>query len=431
MKKITILLNVLFFIAIKCNAGSFIDGYRSIGYWIGGGASLIAEKGTYERHHDNTSVYYSFSQKVINLKNNSQTTIASSHGDDLSINDVYEVNKWELLKEVGIVVNGVSRSNVSVYVLPNDNILYIVDLERTLIKGTMKLQDRVEKIYGYPFVIEGATVPLKETEISSWGFILDHDNFYRTINAFPVPSHTEFLSSVNGRMYFLNDIAEKEGNEVGFKELYCYNLNGTYMWKYHNNTHSEWFGTFQETIDNLYIAGAEKKDDGNYYGVVRVLNLNGGKTVNTIYGEKVNGAYFIYSNYFKDGFEYGYELGYERKDGGRLSYIKEDANFKTQIEKDWDEIQENIRMRTNKTKEIVSSANLEEDFRNMFNEANEYRDKVSEVNTKQEKMECLRKADSIYEIIQNTPNIESVVSLDFIKLQREAIKKQMETVNAM
>ena len=165
------------------------------------------------------------------------------------------------------------------------------------------------------------------------------------------------------------------------------------MWKYHNNTHSEWFGTFQETIDNLYIAGAEKKDDGNYYGVVRVLNLNGGKTVNTIYGEKVNGAYFIYSNYFKDGFEYGYELGYERKDGGRLSYIKEDANFKTQIEKDWDEIQENIRMRTNKTKEIVSSANLEEDFRNMFNEANEYRDKVSEVNTKQEKMECLRKAD--------------------------------------
>ncbi len=58
MKKITILLNVLFFIAIKCNAGSFIDGYRSIGYWIGGGASLIAEKGTYERHRENNLTYY-------------------------------------------------------------------------------------------------------------------------------------------------------------------------------------------------------------------------------------------------------------------------------------------------------------------------------------------------------------------------------------
>ena len=423
MKKITILLNVLLFIALKCNAGSFIDGYCSIGYWIGGGASLVAEKGTYERHHENTSVYYSFSQKIVNFETGVQTSISSSHGDDLNINDIYNIKKWELLEEIGITVNGPSKSDVSIYVLPNDNILYIVNLERSIIKGAIKLQDRVEVFDGEPLVIEGATVPLRETEISSWGFVLEAEGFYRTINSFPVPTHSKFVSSVNGRMYFLNETVEIGRNKNGFTDLYCYDLDGTYLWKYHNGKHSEWFCTFQETLDNLYLAGAEKKDDERYYGVVRVLSLKDGKTISTQYEKE--------ANYFKDGFDYGYELANDRIKVGRMNYIKEDADFKAKIEEDWDEMQANLRKKTEKSEEIISNANLESVIRNMFNEANDYESKIYEDIPKQEKLDCLRKADAILEKMQNTPNVESVMDLDFIKKQREYVKKRMTEISGM
>ena len=88
MKKITILLNVLFFIAIKCNAGSFIDGYRSIGYWIGGGASLVAEEGAYERHNSMGDVYYSFNQRIFNYMLTPEG-ISYVRGDLMSVYDYF------------------------------------------------------------------------------------------------------------------------------------------------------------------------------------------------------------------------------------------------------------------------------------------------------------------------------------------------------
>lgn len=366
MKKITILLNVLFFIAIKCNAGSFIDGYRSIGYWIGGGASLVAEEGAYERHNSMGDVYYSFNQRIFNYKENTVTKIVSNYGEDLKIentkNGEAKINKWSLLKSVGITVSGPSKSNVEVYVLPNDNILYMVELEQTIIKGSLKLQDRVESVYGFPFVIEGATVPLKETDVKSWGFILDSKSKYKVLNAFPVPAHADCISSVNGRFYFMSDYYEK-GCNMGYQTIHCYDFNGTCLWRYHNYSRQEWFGTFQETLDNIYLAGSEKADDGEFYGIIRVLNVKDGNTVNAMRGKGKNGAYFIYSNYFKDGFEWGYDRC-EREDGGRLKYIKEDASFKAQIEKEWDEMVSNMQQRASKKKaDDEREAKIEEERR--------------------------------------------------------------------
>jgi hypothetical protein len=431
MKKNVFLFFVLFAIALNCNAGSFIDGYRSIGYWIGGGASLIAEKGTYERHRENNLTYYSFSQKIINIETGMQTSISSSHGDDLNINDIYHIKKWDLLEEVGITVNGPSKSNVSVYVLPNDNILYIVELERSIIKGAIKLQDRVEQFDGQPLVIEGATVPIKETEYSCIGFILESEGFYRSIRSFKVPTHTKFVSSVNGRMYFLNETVDIGKDKKGFTRLYCYDLDGNYLWQYYNTKHSEWFCTLQETIDNLYMAGAEQTDDESYYGVIRVLSLKDGNTISTQYDNKAKSAYYIDSNYFKDGFDYGYELPNDKIEIGRMNYIKEDAIFKAKIEEDWDEMQANLRKKTEKSEEIISNANLESVIRNMFNEANDYKSKIYEDISKQEKLDCLRKADALFEKMQNTPNVESVMDLDFIKMQRENVKKKIEEINGM
>ena len=358
MKKITILLNVLFFIAIKCNAGSFIDGYRSIGYWIGGGASLVAEEGAYERHNSMGDVYYSFNQRIFNYKENTVTKIVSNYGEDLKIentkNGEAKINKWSLLKSVGITVSGPSKSNVEVYVLPNDNILYMVELEQTIIKGSIKLQDRVESVYGFPFVIEGATVPLKETDVKSWGFILDSKSKYKVLNAFPVPAHADCISSVNGRFYFMSDYYEK-GCNMGYQTIHCYDFNGTCLWRYHNYSRQEWFGTFQETLDNIYLACSEKADDGEFYGIIRVLNVKDGNTVNAMRGKGKNGAYFIYINYFKDGFEWGYDRC-KREDGGRLKYIKEDASFKAQIEKEWDEMVSNMQQRASKKTVLENEA---------------------------------------------------------------------------
>ena len=94
-------------------------------------------------------------------------------------------------------------------------------------------------------------------------------------------------------------------------------------------------------------------------------------------------------------------------------------------------MQANLSKKTEKSEEIISNANLESVIRNMFNEANDYESKIYENISKQERLDCLRKADAILEKMQNTPNVESVMDLDFIKKQREHVKKRMTEISGM
>ena len=446
MKKVLVL-TILLTLPFISKANSFIDGYRSIGYWIGGGASLVAEKGTYERHNSMGDVYYSFNQIIFNYKENSVTKIISDYGEDLKIeNTKYgeaKISKWSLLKSVGITVNGPSKSNVEVYILPNDNILYMVEMEQTIITGSLKLQDRVESVYGFPFVVEGATVPLKETDVKSWGFILDSKSKYKVVNAFPVPAHEDCIPSVNGRFYFLSDIYEK-GCNIGYQTIHCYDFNGTCLWRYHNYSHQEWLGTFQETLDYIYLAGAEKADDGDYYGIIRVLNVKDGNRVNVMRGKGKNDAYFIYSNYFKDGFEWGYDRC-EREDRGRLEYIKGDASFEAQIAKDWDEMVANMQQRASKKTALENEASsnglidraigsvddplTSEDARKyyeMWEQALKHIEVANNAKYDKDAIDNLKKADELLAKIQLKRNTANIINPDTVKELRTKIRVKLK-----
>lgn len=84
---------------------------------------------------------------------------------------------------------------------------------------------------------------------------------------------------------------------------------------------------------------------------------------------------------------------------------------------------------TNSTTETTES--LEKEVKTMWDEANKYIDLANSSETKGEKLNYIKKADALYEKIQNTPNVESVLPLDYIKQYRDTCKQFIEALNAM
>ena len=79
----------------------------------------------------------------------------------------------------------------------------------------------------------------------------------------------------------------------------------------------------------------------------------------------------------------------------------------------------------------LSTGSLEKDIKTMWYEANKYIDLANSAETKGEKLNYIKKADAIYEKMQNTPNVESVLPLDYIKQYRDTCKQFIEALNAM
>lgn len=84
---------------------------------------------------------------------------------------------------------------------------------------------------------------------------------------------------------------------------------------------------------------------------------------------------------------------------------------------------------TNSTPETTES--LEKEVKTMWDEANKYIDLANSSETKGEKLNYIKKADALYEKMQNTPNVESVLPLDYIKQYRDTCKQFIEALNAM
>ena len=84
---------------------------------------------------------------------------------------------------------------------------------------------------------------------------------------------------------------------------------------------------------------------------------------------------------------------------------------------------------TNSTTETTES--LEKEVKTMWDEANKYIDLANSSETKGEKLNYIKKADALYEKMQNTPNVESVLPLDYIKQYRDTCKQFIEALNAM
>lgn len=75
--------------------------------------------------------------------------------------------------------------------------------------------------------------------------------------------------------------------------------------------------------------------------------------------------------------------------------------------------------------------NLEEEVKALWYEADKYIELVNDVARKEEMIDNIKKADALYEKIQNIPGVESVLSLDFIKQRRDFCKQFIEKLNTI
>ena len=75
--------------------------------------------------------------------------------------------------------------------------------------------------------------------------------------------------------------------------------------------------------------------------------------------------------------------------------------------------------------------NLEEEVKALWYEAAKYIGLVNDVARKEEMIDNIKKADALYEKIQNIPGVESVLSLDFIKQRRDFCKQFIEKLNTI
>lgn len=265
-------------------AGNIKDGYKSVGYWGNSMPAIDASKAKTDRGNFGD---INFKQTIVNHMANTITNI-KSHGSVIveisnSRHGAYEINTRTLLEQVlkRDLSNENVSTNVDIVVLPNDNILLTLELLKTDIVGAIKLSDRVVNIYGYPFVIEGATIPVKDTEVKNIGFILDCNNQYKILNAFAIPDYGDITPSANGRIYFKSRV--NTVNRCGmfdmkrFRKLYCYNDKGVFMWSVGNDYDEEWIFGIQETVNTLYAVGAYNND--GLYPLWKKINAKTGEVI--------------------------------------------------------------------------------------------------------------------------------------------------------
>lgn len=303
--------------AVSNSLGSSYGEYVSIGWW-GSTTPAIISSGTFNKY-SGTIVS---EQAVKNAKLGTKTNIKivdykftiknSKYGEFTS-------TIYSLLDEIKYRIKNSSTVNMDMVILPNDNALVTVDITSTSIEGYYKHEDKVVFPYGVPIVVEGATVPIRNTTGNQIAFILDCEKEYRVKNAFYISEYTDIVSSTNGRIYFLY------GREGFYKELVCYNNDGTFLWK-KKFKKDEYCKALQETTNYLYIVGRYQKR----YGFYSILDAKTGECVKDyrdtkyLYGV---GGYTL--DFEEDGF--GYDLRNNESYAGtkyiKYDFIKEDSGI--------------------------------------------------------------------------------------------------------
>ena len=223
------------------------------------------------------------------------------------------VNLTYLLRKIYSKSDGYSRKYTvkDVILLPNDNILVFLDMFKTKITGSWKMDDAVVTVDGSSYLVEGGYVPIRNESNYGLVLILSCKQKYNLHKAFPVPYYVRIVPSVNSRIYFLTDREEtSEYNICGCKKLYCYNFDGKLLWSQANFQDDFTIFGMEEFKNNLYLLGSSKVIDGILKPTYMVVDATNGNNKDYKWSNTQN--YFMGPVYgsdtaLRDGYGYSFE----------------------------------------------------------------------------------------------------------------------------
>ena len=301
--------------------------YESIGWWGSTTPAIVAGYPIYPAYNSSRHIV---EQDIKNNKMGTKTHIEIVDQEFTITNSKYgkfSTTTYSLYYEANYKINNASHITYEIFILPNDDVLVTTIISTTSIDGYYKHEDKVVFPYGFPIVIEGATVPIRNTTSNTVAFILDCEKGYKVKNAFYFPDYISIISSTNGRIYFLDGkVRRSYGSEFkGYTDIACFNFNGTLLWNKQFNG-DEYITALQETTNHLYIVGQDSDENGFY----RILNANTGEYLKD-YRETKSIYHYNKLKFEEKGFAYSlYDVAQKKYAGTKyISYdiIKEDRGL--------------------------------------------------------------------------------------------------------
>lgn len=290
--------------------------HTSIGWWGGTKPAIVYSRGYNDKKQ-------SFEEVFVNNKLGTETSFLKS-GDDIILNNTkygaFKANLKGLLTTRGFSNISNSRVRYDLYVLPDDNIFLVVDIETTNVVGSVKLPDKIVNVYGYDMVVEGGTAPIRETTGGRYVLILDTKNEFKAKSILSIPEdYDKIVFSSNNRFYMFREQSS---------QITCFDYDGNYLWRKKFDSKNESIHGVQETTNYLYLVGAYE-NEYDTYGFYTILDCRNGKEYKSLYDTKYKDNYFEGDDSFILKFNNEGIVGYYSKFHSsfpiRYRYVEEDA----------------------------------------------------------------------------------------------------------